>query len=129
MIQLRDSVASTMQSQLDEIARGLIAAFAETDQTGGVAPDAPGLFTWTGAPGTPPAGTLVDGLAATIRLNAAMDPSAGGNPRPLDEAGYPAPYRRALGGPPDGRQASRGRARALLMTLGCANALWWMSLL
>jgi flagellar hook-associated protein 1 FlgK len=87
MIQLRDSVASTMQSQLDEIARGLIAAFAETDQTGGAAPDAPGLFTWTGAPGMPPAGTLVDGLAATIRLNAAMDPSAGGNPQLLRDGG------------------------------------------
>jgi flagellar hook-associated protein 1 FlgK len=87
MIQLRDSVASTMQSQLDEIARGLITAFAETDQTGGAAPDAPGLFTWTGAPGMPPAGTLVDGLAATIRLNAAMDPSAGGNPQLLRDGG------------------------------------------
>ncbi|NGO51702.1 flagellar hook-associated protein FlgK [Allomesorhizobium camelthorni] len=87
LVQLRDSVSSTMQSQLDEIARGLITAFAETDQTGGAAPDAPGLFTWTGAPGMPPAGTLVDGLAATIRLNAAMDPSVGGNPQLLRDGG------------------------------------------
>jgi flagellar hook-associated protein 1 FlgK len=87
LVQLRDSVSSTMQSQLDEIARGLIAAFAETDQTGGVAPDAPGLFTWTGAPSMPPAGTLVDGLAATISLNAAMDPSVGGNPQLLRDGG------------------------------------------
>ncbi|WP_394886698.1 flagellar hook-associated protein FlgK [Mesorhizobium sp. AaZ16] len=87
LVQLRDSVSSTMQSQLDEIARGLITAFAETDQTGGVAPDAPGLFTWPGAPGMPPAGTLVDGLAGTIRLNAAMDPDAGGNPQLLRDGG------------------------------------------
>lgn len=87
LVQLRDSVSSTMQSQLDEIARGLIAAFAETDQTGGAAPDRPGLFTWTGAPGMPPAGTLVDGLAATISLNAAMDPSVGGNPQLLRDGG------------------------------------------
>ncbi len=87
LVQLRDSVSSTMQSQLDEIARGLITAFAETDQTGGGAPDAPGLFTWPGAPGMPPAGTLVDGLAATISLNAAMDPSVGGNPDLLRDGG------------------------------------------
>jgi flagellar hook-associated protein 1 len=87
LVQLRDSVSSTMQSQLDEIARGLITAFAETDQTGGGAPDAPGLFTWPGAPGMPPAGTLVDGLASTISLNAAMDPSVGGNPDLLRDGG------------------------------------------
>ncbi|WP_353644822.1 flagellar hook-associated protein FlgK [Mesorhizobium sp. WSM2239] len=87
LVQLRDSVSATMQSQLDEIARGLIAAFAETDQTGGGAPDRPGLFTWPGAPGMPPAGTLVNGLAATISLNAAMDPSAGGNPQLLRDGG------------------------------------------
>ena len=87
LVQLRDSVSSTMQSQLDEIARGLITAFAETDQTGGAAPDAPGLFTWPGAPGMPPAGTLADGLAATISLNAAMDPSVGGNPELLRDGG------------------------------------------
>ncbi len=64
LTQLRDSVASTMQSQLDEIARGLVTAFAETAPA---LPNAPGLFTWSGAPGMPPAGTLVNGLAGTIR--------------------------------------------------------------
>ncbi len=88
LVQLRDSVSSTMQSQLDEIARGLIAAFAETDQPGGpVVATAPGLFTWPGAPGMPPAGMLVNGLAGTIRLNAAMDPDAGGDPRLLRDGG------------------------------------------
>ena len=60
LLQLRDGVAVTMQSQLDEIARGLITAFAETDRPTAL-PDAPGLFTWSGAPAMPAAGTLVNG--------------------------------------------------------------------
>lgn len=88
MLQLRDSVSSTMQSQLDEIARGLISAFAEKDPTGAaVLPDAPGLFTWSGAPGMPAAGVLVDGLAGSISLNAAYDSTAGGNPELLRDGG------------------------------------------
>jgi flagellar hook-associated protein 1 FlgK len=71
LLQLRDSVATTMQSQMDEIARGLISAFAETDPNGVLA-DAPGLFTWPGAPAMPADGTLVNGLAGQISLNAAF---------------------------------------------------------
>ncbi|MBZ9809855.1 flagellar hook-associated protein FlgK [Mesorhizobium sp. BR1-1-9] len=84
LLQLRDGVASTMQSQLDETARGLITAFAETAPS---MPDAAGLFTWSGAPAVPAAGTLVNGLAGTISVNAAMDPSAGGNPALLRDGG------------------------------------------
>src|SRR5690606_23420867 len=58
MIQLRDGVTVTMQGQLDEIARGLITAFAETSPTNAL-PPAAGLFTWLGAPAVPAAGTLV----------------------------------------------------------------------
>jgi flagellar hook-associated protein 1 len=72
MLQLREGVASTMQSQLDEVARGLIVAFAESDPAG-VLPDAPGLFTWAGAPAMPAAGTISNGLAGLIRINAAID--------------------------------------------------------
>lgn len=84
MLKLRDGVASTMQSQLDEIARGLITAFAETAPA---QPDAAGLFTWSGAPAIPASGTLVDGLAGTISINAAFDPSAGGSPSLLRDGG------------------------------------------
>lgn len=84
LTQLRDSVSTTMQSQLDEIARGLISAFAETAPA---LPDAPGLFTWPGAPGMPPAGTLVDGLAGKIKLNPAIDSAQGGNPNLLRDGG------------------------------------------
>jgi flagellar hook-associated protein 1 FlgK len=75
LVQLRDGVAETMQRQLDEIARGLITAFAET------APPAPaltGLFTWSGGPAIPADGTLEHGIAGTIKVNPKMDPSAPG---------------------------------------------------
>ncbi|RWM30747.1 flagellar hook-associated protein FlgK [Mesorhizobium sp.] len=84
MLKLRDDVAATMQSQLDEIARGLITAFAETAPS---QPDAAGLFTWSGAPAVPAAGTLVNGLAGSISVNAAFDPSAGGSPSLLRDGG------------------------------------------
>src|SRR5690606_8147303 len=83
-LQLRDRVAVDMQRQLDEIARGLVTAFAETDPSGTLA-DAAGLFTWPGAPGLP--GTLVDGLAGLISVNSAMDSSAGGDPELLRDGG------------------------------------------
>jgi flagellar hook-associated protein 1 FlgK len=84
LLQLRDDVASKMQSQLDETARGLITAFAETAPS---MPNAAGLFTWSGAPAVPAAGTLVNGLAASISINTAMDPSTGGNPTLLRDGG------------------------------------------
>ncbi|MCT7377561.1 flagellar hook-associated protein FlgK [Chelativorans salis] len=71
-LQLRDEVAVGMQRQLDEIARGLISAFAETDPGGALA-DAAGLFTWPGGPGLPAGGALEDGLAGNIQLNAAFE--------------------------------------------------------
>lgn len=84
LLKLRDGVAATMQSQLDEIARGLITAFAETSSS---QPNATGLFTWSGAPAIPTAGTLVKGLAGTISINAAFDPSAGGSAALLRDGG------------------------------------------
>lgn len=84
LLQLRDGVASTMQSQLDEVARGLVTAFAETAPS---QPAATGLFTWSGAPAVPAAGTLVNGLAGQIGINAAMDPEAGGDPTLLRDGG------------------------------------------
>lgn len=78
---LRDNTLPTFQSQLDEIARGLIEAFAESDQSAVPAlPDVPGLFTYAGATSVPAAGTVVDGLAAIIEVNANVDPEQGGDP-------------------------------------------------
>jgi flagellar hook-associated protein 1 FlgK len=84
LVQLRDGVSSTMQSQLDEVARGLVTAFAETSPGN---PNAVGLFTWSGAPAIPAAGTLVNGIAGSIKVNAAMDPAAGGDPAKLRDGG------------------------------------------
>lgn len=84
MLKLRDDVAATMQSQLDEIARGLVTAFAETAPS---QPDRAGLFTWSGAPAIPAAGTLVNGLAGSISVNGAFDPGAGGSPALLRDGG------------------------------------------
>lgn len=88
MLQLRDGVAATMQAQLDEVARGLISAFSESDRSPTpTLPDRPGLFTWPGAPAMPAAGTLVDGLAGRISLNAAIDSRQGGSPQLLRDGG------------------------------------------
>jgi flagellar hook-associated protein 1 FlgK len=91
LVQLRDTVAGTMQSQLDEIARGLITAFAETDGSGGPLPPLAGLFTWPGAPAIPASGTVVGGLAGAISLNAAFDSSVGGDPTLLRDGGANGP--------------------------------------
>jgi flagellar hook-associated protein 1 FlgK len=89
MVQLRDSTATTMQSQLDEIARGLINAFAETDPSDptATAGKTPGLFTWDGAPAMPTDGTLDPGLAGRIKINPAMDSTVGGSASVLRDGG------------------------------------------
>ncbi len=73
---LRDQTSVAYQNQLDQIASGLVSAFAESDQTGGSAPTLPGLFTTVGATAMPASST---GLAAAITVNASVDPSVGGN--------------------------------------------------
>lgn len=63
MLQLRDTVSGGMQTQLDEMARGLNTAI-------------PGLLTWGGALADP-------GIAGRVSVNAAVDPNLGGNPELL----------------------------------------------
>lgn len=89
-LQLRDRLLPQAQSQLDEIARGVIAAFAETGS--GVQAQT-GLFTYPGAPSVPPNGAVVSGLSASISLNGAYDPAAGGTMNLLRDGGANgAPY-------------------------------------
>jgi flagellar hook-associated protein 1 FlgK len=83
LAELRDKATVTYQSQLDEIARGLIDAFREVDQSGAALPDVPGLFTYPGAPAMPAAATVSVGLAGTITVAASVDPASGGNPNRL----------------------------------------------
>jgi flagellar hook-associated protein 1 FlgK len=88
---LRDEIAPAYQAQLDEIARGLVQALAEADQSGNGGPDLAGLITWSGGPALPPAGTLVSGMAAALAVNAAVDPAAGGNLDRLRDGGINGP--------------------------------------
>lgn len=80
---LRDDAAVTYQNQLDEIARGLIEVFRESDQSGASLPDVTGLFTYPGAPAIPPSAVISVGLAGTIFVNPSVDQSVGGNPNLL----------------------------------------------
>ncbi|WP_081157905.1 flagellar hook-associated protein FlgK [Ensifer aridi] len=75
LLQLRDDIAPTFQSQLDEMARGLVTLFEE----GGL----PGLFTWSGGT-VPAAGTVVPGIASTLSVN----PAAKANPFLLRDGGF-----------------------------------------
>lgn len=116
---IRDQLAPQYQAQLDEIARGLIVAFRETDQSAVPAlPDVPGLFTWGSGPAMPP-GTVVPGLAASIRVNASVNPVQGGNANLLRDGG--------IGGAAYIYNVSGGagfsdRLRGLVSTLGTAQS-------
>lgn len=68
-LQVRDDVAPTYQKQLDEIARGLVTTFAETNQTDSTT--APGLFTWSDGT-VPDSATVVTGMAGSIAVNPAL---------------------------------------------------------
>ncbi len=87
LLQVRDTVTTDLQSQLDEVARGLIDTFAERDPSGGGLPALAGLFTYPGGPGLPPSGTIVQGLAQTISVNSLFDPAQGGDPALLRDGG------------------------------------------
>ncbi|MDX0516435.1 flagellar hook-associated protein FlgK [Sinorhizobium medicae] len=75
LLQLRDDIAPTFQTQLDEMARGLVSLFQE----GGL----PGLFTWSGG-NVPAAGAVEAGIAAYLSVN----PAAKSNPFLLRDGGF-----------------------------------------
>lgn len=87
MLQARDELSMNVQGQLDEIARGLVVAFAETDQTGSALPDAAGLFTYSGGPAVPTGSTAVSGLAQSLSVNGLFDPDLGGDPHLVRDGG------------------------------------------
>ena len=98
---MRDTITVTYQSQLDEIARGLVQTFAESDQSPSpTLPDVPGLFTWSGAPAVPSGSSIQTGIAGTIKINASVDPTQGGDPTRLRDgalSGNPAYMYNATG--------------------------------
>ena len=78
---LRDDITVTYQAQLDEVARGLISAFGESDQSGSGGATLEGLFTSGGGDAS------VSGIAGTLSVNAAADASRGGSPLTLRDGG------------------------------------------
>jgi flagellar hook-associated protein 1 len=80
---LRDTTAPQYQAQLDQIANGLVNAFAETDQSATpTGQPLPGLFTYASfstTTGLPTDTTVPAGLAGQITVAASVDPSQGGN--------------------------------------------------
>jgi flagellar hook-associated protein 1 FlgK len=92
LVAVRDELAPVYEAQMDEIARGLVEAFAETDQSSSpTRPPAAGLFSYSGAPAVPPVGTLLDGLAGTIFVNPNADPNQGGNSLRIRDGGISNP--------------------------------------
>lgn len=88
LMELRDGIAMTWGAQLDEIARGLIGAFAEADQQQPpTLPIAAGLFRAVGSNGVPADGVVSIGLAASIEINPTVDPARGGDASKLRDGG------------------------------------------
>ncbi len=85
LAQLRDVSTVAYQQQLDQIAGGLIDASAETNTSGGTSMTVAGLFTVAGGVTLPASGQT--GLAATIKVNASVDPAQGGTLTLLRDGG------------------------------------------
>lgn len=92
LFELRDTISVTYGAQLDEIARGAIVLFAESDQSATpTLPDAAGLFRAAGSSLVPTGTALVAGLAASIEVNPSVDPARGGDLLRLRDGGIADP--------------------------------------
>jgi flagellar hook-associated protein 1 len=84
-LQLRDVTLPAFNQQLDQLAGNTIVAFQQADPT--VGSGQTGIFTANGAAVDPSDPAQIPGLAASISLNASVDPSQGGQAwRMLDGA-------------------------------------------
>ena len=111
---LRDTVAPEYQAQLDQVAGGLINAFAESDQSANpTLPSLPGLFTTPGATSLPST-SATTGLAAAIEVNPNVDPSQGGNPNLLRDGGISDPGNPAYTYNTTGAASYTGRIQQLI---------------
>ena len=111
---LRDTLAPEYQAQLDQIAGGLINAFAESDQSATpTLPSLPGLFTTPGATSLPSM-SATTGLAAAIEVNPNVDPSQGGNPNLLRDGGISDPGNPAYTYNTTGSASYTGRIQELI---------------
>jgi flagellar hook-associated protein 1 len=88
LAKVRDDIAVVYQSQMDEVARGLIETFSESDQSAvPTLANATGIFSYSGSPAVPTSGVAVAGLAGDIRLNPSADPAQGGLASRLRDGG------------------------------------------
>lgn len=116
---LRDTTTVNYQDQLDQIASTLVTSFADTDQTGGSAATIPGLFTYPGAPDMPADRT---GLAASITVNANVDPSQGGDIDLLRDGGIGDPSNSAYSANSTGAAAFSDHLTALLANVNASQS-------
>jgi flagellar hook-associated protein 1 FlgK len=114
---LRDTVAPQYQSQLDQIAGGLVNAFGESDQSATpTLPSLPGLFTYPGATGLPNTGAMT-GLASSIEVNANVDPGQGGNVNLLRDGGISDPGNAAYAYNTTGAASFTGRIQQMVSAI------------
>ena len=119
---LRDTLAPQYQIQLDQIAGGLINAFAESDQsTPATLPSLPGLFTTPGATSLPSI-SATTGLAAAIEVNPNVDPSVGGNATLLRDGGISDPGNPAYTYNATGAASFTGRIQQLADAIGATQS-------
>jgi len=118
---LRDTLAPEYQAQLDQIAGGLINAFAETDQSATGLPSLPGLFTTPGAAGLPSM-TAVTGLAAAIEVDPNADSSQGGDPTLIRDGGISDPGNPAYVYNTTGAASYTGRIHGLADEIGATQS-------
>ena len=120
--QLRDVIAPQYQTQLDQIAGGLVSAFAESDQSATpTQPTLPGLFTASGLTSVP-ADTAVDGLAASIEVNPNVDPTQGGSLSLLREGGISSPGNSAYTYNTTGAASYTGRLQQMSAALTATDS-------
>jgi flagellar hook-associated protein 1 len=111
---LRDTLAPEYEAQLDQIAGGLINAFAESDQsTTPTLPSLPGLFTTSGATSLPSM-SATTGLADAIKVNPTVDPSQGGDPTLVRDGGVSDPGNAAYIYNTTGSASYTGRIQELI---------------
>ena len=115
---LRDTLAPQYEAQLDQIAGGLINAFAESDQSAApTLPPLPGLFTTSGATSLPSM-SATTGLAAAIEVNPTVDPSQGGNATLLRDGGISDPAIRPTPTIRPARRATPAGIQQLVAAIG-----------
>jgi len=121
-VEVRDGTAVAYQAQIDEIARGLIVVFRESDMRSPASlPDAPGLFTYPGAPAMP--GVAVQpGLAGLVAVSATVDPEQGGDTALLRDGGIADPSEPAYRSNPSAAAGFSDRIRDLIAKVSDAQA-------